>query len=137
MLAGLLFVYLATPNEHSFLITDLYKAGQAMTREQQGWVFWAMFIAFAIKMPVFPFHTWQPDTYTTAPTTGTMLLSGIMLKMGTYGLIRWLMPLVPKGCDSWAMTAMILSIIGIVYASLIAMNQKDYKRLIAIRQLPT
>ena len=131
MLAGLLYVYFGTPDSHSFLINDLYAAGQRMTREQQGWVFWAMFIAFAIKMPIFPFHTWQPDTYTVSPTTGTMLLSGIMLKMGTYGLIRWLMPLVPKGCDSWAMTAMILSIIGIVYASLIAMNQKDYKRLIA------
>jgi NADH-quinone oxidoreductase subunit M len=131
MLAGLLYVYMGTAGDHSFLINDLYAAGQRMTREQQGWVFWAMFIAFAIKMPVFPFHTWQPDTYTVSPTTGTMLLSGIMLKMGTYGLIRWLMPLVPKGCDSWAMTAMILSVIGIVYASLIAMNQKDYKRLIA------
>ncbi len=131
MLAGLLFVYLQTPDNHSFLIADLYAAGQQMSREQQGWVFWAMFIAFAIKMPVFPFHTWQPDTYVTAPTAGTMLLSGIMLKMGTYGLLRWLMPLVPKGWDSWGNTAMILSIIGIVYASLIALSQKDYKRLIA------
>jgi NADH-quinone oxidoreductase subunit M len=130
MLAALLYVYFQTPNQ-SFLITDLYKAGQQMSRTEQGWVFWAMFIAFAIKMPVFPFHTWQPDTYTTAPTAGTMLLSGIMLKMGTFGLIRWLMPLVPKGWDSWAWTAMVLSIIGIVYASCIAIVQKDYKRLIA------
>jgi NADH-quinone oxidoreductase subunit M len=131
MLAGLLYVYLATPGDHSFAIRDLYASGRELTRNEQGWIFWAMFIAFAIKMPVFPFHTWQPDTYVTAPTSGTMLLSGIMLKMGTYGLIRWLMPLVPKGWDSWAYTAMVLSIIGIVYASCIALVQKDYKRLIA------
>jgi NADH-quinone oxidoreductase subunit M len=131
MLAGLLYVYLTTPGDHSFAINALYEAGQNLTQTEQGWIFWAMFIAFAIKMPVFPFHTWQPDTYTTAPTAGTMLLSGIMLKMGTYGLIRWLMPLVPQGWNSWAFTAMILSIVGIVYASCIAIVQKDYKRLIA------
>ena len=131
MLAGLLYVYFATPGDHSFAINALYEAGHNLSREEQGWVFWAIFIAFAIKMPVFPFHTWQPDTYTTAPTPGTMLLSGIMLKMGTYGLIRWLIPLVPKGWDSWAFTAIILSVVGIVYASCIAIVQKDYKRLIA------
>ncbi len=131
MLAGLLYVYLMTPGDHSFAIKDLYEAGQNMPRSQQGWVFWAMFLAFAIKMPIFPFHTWQPDTYTVSPTPGTMLLSGIMLKMGTYGLLRWLMPLVPQGWDSWSMTAMILCVIGIVYCSCIAIVQTDYKRLIA------
>ena len=90
-----------------------------------------MFIAFAIKMPVFPFHTWQPDTYTVAPVQGTMLLSGIMLKMGIYGLIRWLIPVVPLGVQEWAPAAMVISIIGIIYASCIAIVQKDFKRLIA------
>jgi NADH-quinone oxidoreductase subunit M len=90
-----------------------------------------MFIAFAIKMPVFPFHTWQPDTYTVAPAQGTMLLSGIMLKMGIYGLIRWLLPVVPLGVQQWGMTTLILSVIGIIYASCIALIQKDAKRLIA------
>ncbi|MCP6135075.1 NADH-quinone oxidoreductase subunit M, partial [Klebsiella pneumoniae] len=80
-------------------------------------------------MPVFPFHTWQPDTYTTAPTQGTMLLSGIMLKMGIYGVIRWLLPVVPQGFQDWSATVIVLSIIGIIYASLIAFNQKDGKRL--------
>ncbi len=131
MLAGLLFVYFATPDDHSFAINTLYEAGRNLSRDQQGWVFWSIFIAFAIKMPIFPFHTWQPDTYTTSPTPGTMLLSGIMLKMGTYGLIRWLIPLVPKGWDSWGYTAIVLSVVGIVYASCIAIVQKDYKRLIA------
>ena len=82
-------------------------------------------------MPIFPFHTWQPDTYTEAPAAGTMLLSGIMLKMGIYGVIRWLLPIVPAGVQDWGNTAIILSIIGIVYASLIAFKQKDAKRLIA------
>jgi NADH-quinone oxidoreductase subunit M len=131
MLVALLFVYFHTPGEHSFSIYSLYNAGQDLSQNEQGWVFWALFIAFAIKMPVFPFHTWQPDTYTVSPTAGTMLLSGIMLKMGTYGLIRWLMPMVPIGWNSWAWTAMVLSIIGIIYASMIAIVQKDYKRLIA------
>jgi NADH-quinone oxidoreductase subunit M len=90
-----------------------------------------MFLAFAIKMPVFPLHTWQPDTYTDAPTQGTMLLSGIMLKMGIYGVIRWLIPIVPNAANEWATTVIVLSVIGIVYASCIAMVQKDYKRLIA------
>jgi NADH-quinone oxidoreductase subunit M len=98
---------------------------------EQIYVFWAIFLAFAIKMPIFPFHTWQPDTYVVAPTPGTMLLSGIMLKMGTYGLLRWLMPLVPAGVAACGETAMILSIIGIIYASCIAIVQKDFKRLIA------
>jgi NADH-quinone oxidoreductase subunit M len=90
-----------------------------------------MFVAFAIKMPVFPFHTWQPDTYTVAPVQGTMLLSGIMLKMGIYGMIRWLIPVVPVGVQEWGSTAIVLSIIGIIYASCIAIIQKDFKRLIA------
>jgi NADH-quinone oxidoreductase subunit M len=91
----------------------------------------AFFIAFAIKMPVFPFHTWQPDTYTESPTAGTMLLSGIMLKMGVYGLMRWAIPGAPLGFVEWRTLALILAIIGIVYASIIAFKQTDGKRLVA------
>lgn len=130
MLVGLIYVYLQTPT-HSFDIDSLYAAGAGLSASEQTWIFWAIFIAFAIKMPVFPFHTWQPDTYVNAPTQGTMLLSGIMLKMGTYGLIRWLMPMAPLGVQEWGGTAMILSIVGILYASIIAIMQKDFKRLIA------
>ena len=130
MLVGLIYLYQHTAN-HSFNITDLYDAGKALSASQQGLVFWAFFLAFAIKMPVFPFHTWQPDTYTTAPTAGTMLLSGIMLKMGTYGVIRWLLPMVPIGVHNWSHVAIVLSVIGIIYASCIALAQKDFKRLIA------
>ncbi|MBI3501853.1 MAG: NADH-quinone oxidoreductase subunit M [Bacteroidetes bacterium] len=140
MLVGLIYVYLQTDNvilesgqavARTFDIHALYVAGANLSSSEQTWIFWAMFIALAIKMPVFPFHTWQPDTYVVAPTQGTMLLSGIMLKMGTYGLIRWLLPLVPNGVQHWGNTAMILSIIGILYASIIAIQQKDFKRLIA------
>jgi NADH-quinone oxidoreductase subunit M len=131
MLVGLVYVYFQTPGSHSFEINALYEAGSSLPAFEQGIVFWALFVAFAIKMPVFPFHTWQPDTYTTAPAQGTMLLSGIMLKMGIFGVIRWLLPLVPAGVAAWGHAAIILSVIGIVYASCIALVQKDLKRLIA------
>ena len=97
----------------------------------QRWIFWAFFLAFAIKIPIFPFHTWQPDTYTHAPSAGTMLLAGIMLKMGIYGLIRWLLPIAPFGVMAYSQLIMVLCIVGIVYASLIAFKQQDAKRLIA------
>jgi len=128
MLMGIIYLYLQNP-AHNFDIQAFYALN--LDSAQQGWIFWAFFIAFAIKMPVFPFHTWQPDTYTAAPTQGTMLLSGIMLKMGIYGVIRWLLPIVPTGVQDWSCLAMVLSIIGIVYASIIAFTQKDAKRLVA------
>jgi NADH-quinone oxidoreductase subunit M len=128
MLMGIIYLYLQNP-AHNFNIQAFYALN--LDSAQQGWIFWAFFIAFAIKMPIFPFHTWQPDTYTAAPTQGTMLLSGIMLKMGIYGVIRWLLPIVPAGVHDWGQVAIILSIIGIVYASLIAFTQKDAKRLVA------
>ncbi|NOT76300.1 MAG: NADH-quinone oxidoreductase subunit M [Cyclobacteriaceae bacterium] len=131
MLVGLVYLYLQTPNEHSFDITALYAAGRSLPVEIQSVIFWAMFVAFAIKMPVFPFHTWQPDTYSVAPVQGTMLLSAIMLKMGIYGVIRWLIPVVPMGVSEWGNVAIILSVIGIIYASCIAIIQNDFKRLIA------
>jgi NADH-quinone oxidoreductase subunit M len=131
MLIGLIYLYFQTPGSHTFNIQALYVAGQNLPPNAQGIIFWALFIAFAVKMPVFPFHTWQPDTYHTAPSAGTMLLSGIMLKMGIYGVIRWLIPMVPEGVERWGTTALTLSVIGIVYASFLAIVQKDLKRLIA------
>lgn len=136
MLAALIVLYLNTPlsvaGTHSFSIDALYDAGQnVLTKTEQAWVFWGLFLAFAIKMPVFPFHTWQPDTYVSAPTQGTMLLSGIMLKMGTYGLIRWLLPMTPDALEAWGPTVVVLSVISVVYASALALVQKDFKRLVA------
>lgn len=128
MLMGIIFLYLQNP-AHNFELQSFYALNLDTT--QQSWIFWAFFLAFAIKMPIFPFHTWQPDTYAAAPAPGSMLLSGIMLKMGIYGLIRWLLPIAPKGVQEWGDLALILSIIGIVYASIIAFTQKDAKRLIA------
>jgi NADH-quinone oxidoreductase subunit M len=128
MLLAIIYLHLQTPG-NSYDIAEFYKL--ELDSETQGYIFWAFFIAFAIKMPVFPFHTWQPDTYTEAPTAGTMLLSGIMLKMGIYGIIRWLIPVAPLGFDAWGEIALILSVIGIVYASIIAFTQNDVKRLIA------
>ncbi len=130
MLVGLIYLYQHT-SSHTFEIQALYEAGRSLPLATQGILFWALFIAFAIKMPVFPFHTWQPDTYTEAPAQGTMLLSGIMLKMGIYGAIRWLLPVVPAGVAEWGTFAVVLSVIGIVYASVIAIMQNDMKRLIA------
>ena len=128
MLLAIIYLHLQTP-DNSYDIQSFYALN--LPASIQGWIFGAFFLAFAIKMPVFPFHTWQPDSYTEAPTTGTMLLSGIMLKMGTYGVIRWLIPVAPLGFADWGQTAIILSIIGIVYASIIAFTQKDIKRLVA------
>jgi NADH-quinone oxidoreductase subunit M len=129
MLVSLAYLYFSTPNAHSADIADIYNLH--LTPQTQSVVFWGLFVAFAVKMPVFPFHTWQPDTYTESPAPATMLLSGIMLKMGIYGLIRWLLPVVPLGVQQWGLTAVILSVIGIVYGSIIAIQQKDAKRLLA------
>lgn len=129
MLLGLILLYLQTPAPHSFDINALYNA--SVSPESQGWLFWCFFLAFAIKIPIFPLHTWQPDTYTDAPAQGSMLLSGIMLKMGIYGIIRWMLPVLPDGIYQWGEVALILCAIGIVYASCMAIVQKDFKRLIA------
>lgn len=128
MLLGIIYLYLQNPL-NNFDIQAFYSL--ELDAMHQGYIFWAFFIAFAIKMPIFPFHTWQPDTYTEAPAAGTMLLSGIMLKMGIYGVIRWLLPIAPLGVQDWGSIAMILSLIGILYASVIAFTQKNAKRLVA------
>lgn len=129
MLVGFIYLWMQTPDPHSFDIHALYNL--SLTAEAQSWLFWAFFLAFAVKIPVFPFHTWQPDTYTDAPVQGTMLLSGIMLKMGLYGIIRWMLPIMPEGVEQWSDLAMILAITGVVYASCMALVQQDFKRLIA------
>jgi NADH-quinone oxidoreductase subunit M len=134
MLVGLIYLYNHTGFDtglKSWAVTDLYEAGKSLNLNQQSFVFWSIFLAFGIKMPIFPLHTWQPDTYVNAPTQGTMLLSGIMLKMGTFGLIKWLLPMTPLALAEWGGLAIGLSVFGIFYASCIAIVQKDYKRLIA------
>lgn len=132
-LAGSLFMLLAFIYLYqaggSFNVLDLYALD--LSGKEQSLIFWAFFIAFAIKIPVFPFHTWQPDTYKEAPTAGTMLLAGIMLKMGIYGLLRWLLPVVPQGVVLWTPVVIVLSAIGVIYGSVIAIKQDDLKKLFA------
>jgi NADH-quinone oxidoreductase subunit M len=130
MLVGIIWLYTHTP-DHSFSLHSFYALGKIVSAKDQGWLFWLFFIAFAIKMPIWPLHTWQPDTYEQAPTAVTMVLSGIMVKMGLLGLIRWLAPVLPVGTWSWGDTASALCIIGMIYASLVAIRQDDLKRLLA------
>ena len=128
MLIGLLYLYFQTP-DRSFAIQSFYNL--SLPGETQSWLFLLLFIAFAVKMPVFPFHTWQPDTYEQSPTAVTMVLSGIMVKMGVFGVIRWLLPVLPLAAYSWGDVVMGLAVTGIIYASIIAIQQDDLKRLIA------
>ena len=131
MLIGLIYVY---NHSASFALTDLYNAD--LNVNEQTVVFWFIFFAFAVKLPVFPFHTWQPDTYTYSPTQGSMLLSGIMLKMAVYGVLRYLLPITPLAIGGISgEIVIILSVIGIIYGALIAMISTDSKRLIAYSSL--
>ncbi|HCL83199.1 MAG TPA: NADH-quinone oxidoreductase subunit M, partial [Chitinophagaceae bacterium] len=130
MLVGIIYIYFHT-RDHSFALSDFYQAHLNIMNDSQAWLFWLFFIAFAVKMPVFPFHTWQPDTYEQAPTAVTMVLSGLMVKMGLFGVLRWLAPVLPMGTYMWGDTVSALCIIGMVYASLIAMRQDDLKRMVA------
>ncbi|HEY4786758.1 MAG TPA: NADH-quinone oxidoreductase subunit M [Bacteroidales bacterium] len=129
MLAGLIYLYSKTPLPHQFGLGSLLNA--RLSETEQMYVFWAFFVGFAVKIPVFPFHSWQPDTYTVAPAQGSMLLAGIMLKMGIYGLIRFLMPICGDVMPQLAPVAIILGIIGLLYGSVIAIKQPEIKRLIA------
>lgn len=127
LLIGIFYIYLKTAG--SFSIVSFYNA--TPTNVEQAWVFFLFFIAFAIKMPIFPFHTWQPDAYEQAPTPVTMILSGVMVKMGLFGLIRWLLPMFPYAAKTYAEPLTILIVIGMLYASFIAIKQDSVKRLIA------
>jgi NADH-quinone oxidoreductase subunit M len=128
MLIGIVLVYMHT-SDQSFLIQSFAKAN--LTAGQQVTAFALFFIAFAIKMPIFPLHTWQPDAYEQSPTAVTMVMSAVMVKMGLYGILRWLLPLFPTAFIAHIHVVVILSVIGILYASFIAIRQDDIKRLIA------
>ncbi len=127
MLVALIYLYFQAGQ--SFDIKAFYNIH--LNARTESFLFWMLFIAFAIKMPVFPFHTWQPDTYEQSPTAATMILSGVMVKMGVFGVIRWVAPVLPFGFYQWGDTVTWMAIIGMLYASLIAMQQDDLKRLVA------
>jgi NADH-quinone oxidoreductase subunit M len=128
MLIGIILVYTHTADQ-SFAIQAFKQA--SLSAGQQLAAFALFFTAFAIKMPIFPLHTWQPDAYEQSPTAVTMVLSAVMVKMGLYGVMRWLMPLFPNAFSAHSNFVVILSVIGILYASFIAIRQDDMKRLIA------
>ncbi|WP_125718836.1 complex I subunit 4 family protein [Flavobacterium ustbae] len=126
------FIYLYT-KAGSFLIEDLYKLN--LSAFEQFWIFLAFFLAYAIKIPIIPFHTWQANVYQKAPTVGTMLLSGIMLKMGLYSVLRWQLPLAPTAAKEYMYIFIALGIAGVIYGSIVALRQKDLKKLLAYSSL--
>jgi len=116
---------------HTFDIVALQQHGSAISHGLQLLLFGGMFLGFAVKVPMFPLHTWLPDAHTEAPTIGSVLLAGILLKMGAYGFIRIAFPILPYGALKWAPYIAVLATIAIVYASLACLAQRDLKRLIA------
>lgn len=126
------FVYLYQ-KAGSLLIEDLYKLN--LSAKEQLWIFLAFFLAYAIKIPLIPFHTWQANVYQKAPAVGTMLLSGIMLKMGLYSVIRWQLPLAPLAAKEYMFIFIGLGIAGVIYGSIVALRQKDLKKLLAYSSL--
>jgi len=134
MLLGILTLYFQHFQQfgfYTFEISDLMQTG--MTLHLQQWVFWAFFIGFAIKVPMFPFHTWLPDAHVEAPTAGSVILAAVLLKMGTYGFLRFSLPLLPKASADQTVVQIlaILSIVGIIYGALVCLMQKDWKKLVA------
>lgn len=136
-LAGSLFMLVAFAYLYSkagsFLLGDLYQLN--LTECEQFYIFFAFFLAYAIKIPIIPFHTWQAKVYQKAPTVGTMLLSGIMLKMGLYSVIRWQIPIAPTTAKTYMPILIGLSIAGVIYGSILALRQKDLKKLLAYSSL--
>jgi NADH-quinone oxidoreductase subunit M len=133
MLLGILAVYFQTPgtgaSAHTFDVTVMQQMN--LDPNLQWWVFLAFFLGFAIKVPMFPFHTWLPDAHTDAPTAGSVILAAVLLKMGTYGFIRFSLPILPAATQAFVPMMAFLSIVGIVYGALVALAQKDWKRLVA------
>jgi NADH-quinone oxidoreductase subunit M len=132
MLLGILALYFyahSVTGVYSFDVTALHKMN--IPYDLQWWVFLAFFLGFAIKVPMFPFHTWLPDAHTDAPTAGSVILAAVLLKMGTYGFIRFSLPILPEASRHFVPMMVTLAIIGIVYGALVALAQKDWKRLVA------
>jgi len=132
MLLGILALYFynhSATGVYTFDVTQLQKL--SVPYDLQWWVFLAFFLGFAIKVPMFPFHTWLPDAHTDAPTAGSVILAAVLLKMGTYGFLRFSLPILPDATRHFVPMVALLCIIGIVYGALVALAQKDWKRLVA------
>ncbi len=130
MLVAFLALFFKTGAE-SFSIPYLVENGGAIAKNIQVWIFAGMFVGFAVKVPMFPFHTWLPDAHTQAPTQGSVILAAILLKLGTYGFVRIAIPILPDAAKEWAPWIGLLSVIGIIYGALGCLAQTDMKRLIA------
>ena len=126
---GLAYIHYTTTGAYSFDLLKLYE--MQVPLHPQFWFFLAFALAFAIKVPLFPFHTWLPDAHVEAPTAGSVILAGVMLKMGTYGLVRFAFPLFPEAAAYFAPALAVLAVIGIIYGGLVAMVQPDMKKLVA------
>ena len=132
MLVGIIWLYNVTGTFDLPTIQQLLQSGQTvLTRQQEMLLFLAFFFAFAIKVPLFPLHTWLPDAHVEAPTAGSVILAGVLLKMGTYGMIRFCLPLFPNASHRSAKWVATLAIIGIIYGALVAMVQPNLKKLVA------
>ncbi|HWM15182.1 MAG TPA: NADH-quinone oxidoreductase subunit M, partial [Microbacterium sp.] len=130
LLSFLALFFLTDP--HTFDIPKLAEAaGEGLVGSTQNLIFLGLFLGFAIKVPMFPFHTWLPDAHTEAPTVGSVLLAAILLKLGTYGFIRIALPVLPEAAKDWAPWIGLLAVIGIIYGALCCLAQRDMKRLIA------
>jgi NADH-quinone oxidoreductase subunit M len=132
MLLGILALYFynhTLTGVYTFDVTTFHKL--SLPFNLQWWIFLAFFLGFAIKVPMFPFHTWLPDAHTDAPTAGSVILAAVLLKMGTYGFLRFSLPILPDASRHFVPMIVVLSIIGIVYGALVALAQKDWKRLVA------
>lgn len=132
MLVSILFLYklnISQGNDRTFEIQQFFNIN--IEPGTQIWLFLAFALAFAIKVPMFPFHTWLPDAHVEAPTAGSVILAGVLLKMGTYGFIRFCLPIFPYASHYFAVPIIILAIIGIIYGALMALVQQDIKRLVA------
>jgi len=126
MLVGLIYLYL---KGGSFQLADLYQL--SLTSKEQTWLFFAFLIAFAVKVPMFPVHTWLPDAHVEAPTAGSVILAAIALKIGGYGFLRFNLPILPDASNEWAWLVIALSLIAVIYVGLVALVQDDMKKLIA------
>jgi NADH-quinone oxidoreductase subunit M len=132
MLAAIIFLYNRAGTFDYALVLDALANGKvALTHGEETFLFLAFFLAFAIKVPLFPLHTWLPDAHVEAPTAGSLMLASVMLKMGTYGLVRFCLPMFPTAARENASWIVILAIIGIVYGALVAMVQPNMKKLVA------
>jgi NADH-quinone oxidoreductase subunit M len=132
MLLGILALYFynhSVTGVYSFDVTLFHRL--SVPPDLQWWIFLAFFLGFAVKVPMFPFHTWLPDAHTDAPTAGSVILAAVLLKMGTYGFLRFSLPILPEASRQFVPMMVLLSIIGIVYGALVALAQKDWKRLVA------